>query len=343
MRENTPPRRPDFENDDDDEILEEIELDNEPPMDDDDELEMEEITLAELEARLGIGQDAEGGMEEDNEDEIRDRERIEAIRDDAICTFSKHTSPVFGCSLHPKFDWAVTGSEDDHAYVWDTRTGEVLYEINEHKDTVTETHFSYDGSYLATGDIAGEIYVYKVSEQHDERPILSKVWEYSMSDMAWLFWHRGANVLLAGADSGEVYVWRIPSGDCKILPGESARCEVGELSGDGKKLLTAYSSGVVKLWDLKTCQVLMEVNQQHPLGFADITHVVVACERDSPFYVCAEGGGKLSMCSGCSLDRIKVLFLAQARCCLAPTMVQSMWYSRSMASSVLALRPPRRS
>lgn len=296
MRENTPPRRPDFENDDDDEVIEEIELDGEPPMDDDndDELEMEEVTLAQLEARLGLNgaNDDDDNEEEDNEEELRDRERIEAIRDDAVCTFNKHTSPVFGCSLHPKFEWAATGSEDDHAYVWDIRTGEVLYEISEHKDTVTETHFSYDGSYLVTGDISGELFVYKVSEQHDERPILSKIWEYSMSDMAWLSWHRGANVLLAGADSGEVYVWRIPSGDCKILPGQSSRCEAGELSGDGKKLLTVYTSGVVKLWDLKSCQVLMEVNQQHPLGFGEISHAVVACERDSPFYVCAESGGR---------------------------------------------------
>lgn len=305
MRDNTPPRRPDFENDDDDEIIEEIELDGEPPMDDD-ELEMEEITLAELETRLGIHNVNDD--EEDNEEEIRERERIEAIRDDAVCTFSKHTEPVFGCSLHPKFDWAVTGSEDDKAYVWDTRTGELLYEITEHKDTVTDTHFSYDGSYLATGDLSGEIFAYKVSEQHDERPILSKVWEYSMSDMAWLFWHRGANVLLAGADSGEVYVWRIPSGDCKILPGESFRCDAGELSGDGKKLLTAYTSGVVKLWDLKSCQVLMEINEQHPLGFGDVSHAVVACARDSPFYVFAESGGKYASCLSIYLIGPKLCF-----------------------------------
>lgn len=310
MRENTPPRRPDFENDDDDEIIEEIELDGEPPMDDgnDDELEMEEITLAQLEARLGLNGADDDDEEEDNEEELRDRERIEAIRDDAVCTFSKHTAPVFGCSLHPKFEWAATGSEDDHAYVWDIRTGEVLYEISEHKDTVTETHFSYDGSHLVTGDISGELFVYKVSEQHDERPILSKIWEYSMSDMAWLFWHRGANVLLAGADSGEVYVWRIPSGDCKILPGQSSRCEAGELSGDGKKLLTVYTSGVVKLWDLKSCQVLMEVNQQHPLGFGEISHAVVACERDSPFYVCAESGGRWPNKLHCIHALIKVSF-----------------------------------
>lgn len=289
MRQNTPPHRPDFDYEND-EFLEEIELDGDPPVDDD-ELEMEEVTLSQLEARLGLGNDSDDAMDENDEEEEEDRRRIAAIKDDAVITFRKHTSPVFGCHLHPRLNWAVTGSEDDRAYVWDTNNGEVLFEITEHKDTVTETHFSHDGCYLATGDISGELFVFKVNELQDGRPILNKVWEYSMLDMAWMFWHRAANVLLAGGDSGEVYVWRIPSGECKILPGHSARCETGELSGDGKKLLTAYTNGVVKLWDLKTCQVLMEVNDQHPLGFGEVNHIVVACEHDSPFYVCAEGGG----------------------------------------------------
>ncbi|XP_034108160.1 angio-associated migratory cell protein [Drosophila nasuta] len=295
MRENTPPHRPDFEDDDDD-IGEEIDLDGDPPLDDD-ELEMEEVTLAELEARLGLNGFDDEMDNEGAEDDAEDRERIAAIRDDAVVTFRKHTAPVFGCNLHPRFDWAVTGSEDDRAYVWDTKNGDVLFEIAEHKDTITEAHFSHDGSYLATGDLSGELFVYKVCEQPDERPILSKVWEYSMSDMAWLFWHRGANVLLAGSDSGEVYVWRIPSGECKILPGQSSRCAAGELSHDGKKLFTVYMNGVVKLWDLKSCQVLMEVGEEHPLGLGEITHAVVACDTDSPLYLCAEGNGKLLFCT----------------------------------------------
>lgn len=293
MRDNTPPHRPDFD-DGDDELQEIIELEEQPLDEDDDDLE--EVTLEQLEARLAMA----GGDddEEEDEEELRDRERIAAITDEATVTFKKHTAPVFACSLHPNYNWAVTGSEDDRAFVWETSTGDVLYEITEHKDTVTETHFSHDGVYLATGDLAGDLFVFKVSEKHDERPILTKIWEYSMSDMSWLFWHRAAHILLAGSDSGEVFVFRIPSGECKILPGQSSRCESGELSGDGKKLFTAYVNGSVKLWDLKSCQVLIDVNESHPMGFGEITHAVVACERESPFYVCAEASGECSSAKG---------------------------------------------
>ncbi|XP_017040341.1 angio-associated migratory cell protein [Drosophila ficusphila] len=288
MRDNTPPHRPDFE-DGDDELIEMIE--------DDEDDDLEEVTLQQLEERLAMAGGDDDVEEEEDEEELRDLERIGSIKDEAAITFRQHKAPVFACSLHPTYDWAVTGSEDDRAIVWDTTTGESLYEITDHKDTVTETHFSHDGLYLATGDMSGELFAFKVSEQKEDRPILNKVWEYSMSDMSWLFWHRGAHVLLAGSDSGEVFVWRIPSGDCKILPGQSSRCESGELSSDGKKLFTAYMNGSVRLWDLKSCQVLMEVNEQHPMGFGEITHAVVACEKDSPFYVCAEGSGKMLFCT----------------------------------------------
>ncbi|XP_039486027.2 angio-associated migratory cell protein [Drosophila santomea] len=292
MRDNTPPHRPDFD-DGEDELEEIIELEEQPLDEDDDDLE--EVTLEQLEARLAMA----GGDddEEEDEEELRDRERIANITDEAKVTFEKHTAPVFACSLHPIYNWAVTGSEDDRAYVWETSSGDVLYEITEHKDTITETHFSHDGVYLATGDMAGELFAFKVSEEHDVRPILTKIWEYSMSDMSWLFWHRAAHILLAGSDSGEVFVFRIPSGDCKILPGQSSRCEFGELSGDGKKLFTVYLNGSVKLWDLKSCQVLFDINETHPMGFGEIAHAVVACERDSPFYVCAESSGKMLFCT----------------------------------------------
>ncbi|XP_030375402.1 angio-associated migratory cell protein [Scaptodrosophila lebanonensis] len=295
MLDNTPPHRQSFNYDSDEELIEEIALveHDEPPLDDDDELEMEEVTMAELENRLMHAENRES----DDEAEIEDQQRIANIKDEALFTFRKHKQPVFACGFHPQRDWAVTGSQDDLAYVWNISTGEVLYEINEHRDTITEAHFSHDGSYLVTGDLAGELRVYKVSEQREDRPILSKVWEYSMSDMTWLFWHRAAHVLIGGSDNGDVYVWRIPGGDCKILPGQDERCEAGDLSNDGKKLLTAYINGVIKLWDLKTCQVLMEVNKQHTLAFGDITHAIVACDRDSPFYLCAEGGGKMLFCT----------------------------------------------
>lgn len=144
-------------------------------------------------------------------------------RDDSFLTFRKHTAPVFCCSLHPSKELAATGGEDDCAFVWNSKTGEVVHEIRSHKDTVIAACFSHDGTYLATGDMAGEIQVFKVQDNY------RKVWEFSMGDMSWVKWHTATSVLLAGSETGEIYVWRIPSGDCKLMSGNGHKCETAEV------------------------------------------------------------------------------------------------------------------
>lgn len=199
-------------------------------------------------------------------------------KDESILTFDKHKSPVFSCSLHPSKSWACTGGEDDMGYVWDTNTGEVVYEITGHKDTVIGCSFNFDGTYLASGDIAGEIQVFKFADG------FRKVWEYSMGDMCWMKWHPSANVLMAGAESGEIYVWRIPSGDCKILPGQGQKCEAAELTGDGKKIFAGYGDGTLRLWDIKSSTVISEVTSTHPLAHTDNVSAV-SCDPENPLYM----------------------------------------------------------
>lgn len=265
MRENTPPRTHDIS--DEDEDGEFIFFDDEAP-----EEEFEEIDESDLESILALG----GG-----DDAVLPNLRIPED-DKSEITFTKHTAPVFSCSLHPTRNIAVTGGEDDKAYIWNIYTAQILHEITNHKDTVISTIFSTDGNYLATGDMSGEIQVFKLND--DE---LIKVWEFSMGDMCWMKWHKNANILLAGSDTGEIYVWRIPNGNCKILPANGEKCETAELTGDGKKLFAGYGNGTVKLWDIKNCTCIVECSPDSPMGHKDGV-AGVSCDIDNPLY--ASGG-----------------------------------------------------
>nr|CAD7261302.1 unnamed protein product [Timema shepardi] len=175
------------------------------------------------------------------------------LRDDAELVFTKHTGSVFCCHLDPKSgNLAVTGGEDDKAYVWETHTGNVILECKGHRDSVTCAEFNHDGNYVATGDMMGLIKVWKLSSK-------MLVWETSVGDLSWMKWHPGSNVLLAGVDAGEVYMWKIPSGDCKVLAGHGEKTEVGVILPDGKRAAVGYSDGTVKVLDLKAMTVLHEV------------------------------------------------------------------------------------
>ena len=54
--------------------------------------------------------------------------------------------------------------------------GQVSFECGNHQDSVTCAQFSYDGTYLATADMAGFIQVWKVSTK-------AVVWSFEMGDV----------------------------------------------------------------------------------------------------------------------------------------------------------------
>lgn len=85
-----------------------------------------------------------GHESEDEDEELSSilHETSGPSRDDAIITFSSHEMPVFCGSFHPTQNLAVTGGEDDKAFVWSTETGNVVHSIAGHKDTVIAAEFS---------------------------------------------------------------------------------------------------------------------------------------------------------------------------------------------------------
>lgn len=205
-------------------------------------------------------------------------------RDDAVLTFSSHEGPVFCGAFHPTQNLAVTGGEDDKAYVWSTETGNVVFAVTGHKDSVVAVDFSADGNYLATGDMAGYIQVFKVSQDYKQ------VWEFEMGDMSWMQWHIAAAVLFAGSDTGETYVWRIPSGDCKVLQGNGNKSEVGQLTADGKNLIVGYSDGCVKLWDIKSSTVIQNYEENSALGHCGSITSIAADPDNGRFLTGSEDG-----------------------------------------------------
>ncbi|XP_043965690.1 angio-associated migratory cell protein [Gambusia affinis] len=187
-----------------------------------------------------------GNPEDDNEGwETEDEMEAEAEQDDSELTFSKHTGSVFCVSLDPATNsLAVTGGEDDKAYVWRVSDGEVVMECTGHKDSVTCAMFSHDSSLVASGDMSGLIKVWKVETKEE-------IWSFEVGDLEWLEWHPCAPVLLAGTNYGNVWMWKIPAGDCKTFESPACQATSGKVLPDGKRAVVGYEDGTVRVWDLK--------------------------------------------------------------------------------------------
>ncbi|XP_031557021.1 angio-associated migratory cell protein-like [Actinia tenebrosa] len=168
------------------------------------------------------------------------------IVDNSVVTFAKHTASVFSVSIDPENSSLVaSGGEDDKAYVWKIADGELAFECKGHKDSVTCTAFSHDSKFVCTGDMSGVIKVWDTQSGQE-------VWNFETGgDLEWLEWHQLAHVLLAGTADGDVWMWKIPSGDTKTFQNHGCRTSCGLFMNDGTRASVGYADGTIKVWDLK--------------------------------------------------------------------------------------------
>ncbi|MBN3308412.1 angio-associated migratory cell protein [Amia ocellicauda] len=220
----------------DEEIVEVIELNETEQTPDDLAEELEDVDFEE--------EDGDGNVADDEDWQTED-EDMEAGQDDSELTFSKHTGSVFCVNLDPATNsLAVTGGEDDKAFVWRVNDGDVVMECTGHKDSVICAAFSHDSTLVATGDMGGLIKVWKVETK-------GEIWSFEVGDLEWIEWHPCAPVLLAGTADGNMWMWKIPSGECKTFQGPGCQATSGKILPDGKRAVVGYEDGIVRLWDLK--------------------------------------------------------------------------------------------
>jgi len=237
MRDNTPPRSPShdaFDNEDDDaininDIIEVIDLDDNTNLED----------VADQLIAAGGGEYEEDMEEDDSELDVTEM---------AKRVFSDHKGSVFAIAVSPS-NLAVTGGEDDLAHIWEIDTGNKIFTCTGHKDSITSVGFNHDGSLLATGDMAGFVQVWNVASQ-------SKVWEFETGDLNWMKWHHASNVLLAGTNEGELWMWLVPQGNTRTFPNYGVPTNNGDLMKDGKRAVLGYEDGSVRVFDLKTTELV---------------------------------------------------------------------------------------
>ena len=83
-------------------------------------------------------------MPMDEVDAELDNQDDETFQDDSIAAFYSHRKSVFCVQLHPKFPTpplAVSGGEDDAAWIWNTIDGSEVAHLTGHTDSVVAVAF----------------------------------------------------------------------------------------------------------------------------------------------------------------------------------------------------------
>lgn len=184
------------------------------------------------------------------------------IQDDSRLVFTKHKEPVLSCALSYNGDLAISGGQDDIAYVWNVTSGDVLFQCTGHKDSVACVAFSQRDTFVATGDMSGFIQVWRKEDG-------VKVFEYEIDDLNWIQWHPAVNnVLLAGTAKGDAWMWKvIDDYTCKTFQSYGSANSSGKCLPDGKRVVMGYEDGSIRIWDLKGASVQYAItgNKSLPL------------------------------------------------------------------------------
>eukprot|EP01133_Synstelium_polycarpum_P004273 gene4273-4988_t len=199
---------------------------------------------------MNMGEDDQQG---DDDQQMEEEEEEEDFEDESVQGFFEHTDSLYTVAInkaHP--DIIVTGGGDDLAYLWDRGTGEKVFELRGHTDSVSSARFNFDGTLVATGGMDGIVRVWTV-----ETGVLHVALEGPSEAIEWLEWHPKGNILVAGSADCCAYMWSTLKGDIlATFIGHSGPVSCGAFTPDGKRVVTGSEDGTVKVWSPKdsVCQ-----------------------------------------------------------------------------------------
>jgi WD40 repeat protein len=156
--------------------------------------------------------DINENMEEEEEEED----------DDALLKISHHKSgnSIFTISIDPQTQNRVcTGGEDDRCLIWRSDTGDLIHEYPSFDDSVHQVCWSFDGKYLCACDMRGQIRCW--TDNQNGIPT-NEVWSFHTgNDIELMRFHPSAHVLFVGTNDSQLWLFKIPSGEYKIMHGGS--------------------------------------------------------------------------------------------------------------------------
>lgn len=141
---------------------------------------------------------------------------------------------MFCCALNREGDIAVTGGEDDKAFLWTTNSdgqeSQILQQLD-FQDSVIDVGFNCDETLIACIDMEGFVQV--ISSSNYE-----VVYDYDIgADINFIRWHpNDPDILLVGTQTDASYVLSIRDYSVKNLHGPGGDNPAGTFFSDGKLL-----------------------------------------------------------------------------------------------------------
>lgn len=138
-----------------------------------------------------------------------------SVTDPAPIEIAGHGDVINVFAMTPDGRFAVTGSKDKTARVWDATTGRLLTDLKGHKDEITAVAITPDGLNVVTGskDKSGRLWNARTGET---KMIFPGVGDHFLHQVSRIAITPDVQTLVTQTDSGCVRVWNISTGKARL-------------------------------------------------------------------------------------------------------------------------------
>jgi len=167
-----------------------------------------------------------------------------------------HGGWVASVALNARGDKLVTGSSDNHARLWETRSGKLLGIFKGHTDSVASVAFSPDDKVLATGSYDHTAKIWDVAEREVRHTLT--VHGGIVTSVA--FSPDGDVLATAGVDRS-IMLWNPQTAKrLRTLIGHKSWVNSVAFSPDGDRLISSSSDGTVRIWSVARGEVVQTLS-----------------------------------------------------------------------------------
>lgn len=150
-------------------------------------------------------------MSEDDDDQADEGvERIEIdMSNNSSSYFDSHTDSIYLINSHHALPMVVTGGGDNMGYLWTTHSNpaRLVTQLTGHNESVIAGGFTSNGEFLVTGDMTGQIRVWKSLSKGSKWQFYASVQE--VEEIVWIKCHPNQNIFAVGASDGTVWCYAL--------------------------------------------------------------------------------------------------------------------------------------